>query len=142
MAENKTQPTSEHVDAFLAGIQPPRRRAQGEALKAIFDEVTGWQACMWGASIVGYGRYDYTYDSGRTGSFLATGFSPRKAALSIYIMPGYQDYGEILDRLGPHKLGKACLYVSRLNAVDHDVLAELIQTGLRDLGERWPVHPR
>jgi hypothetical protein len=70
---------------------------------------------------------------------MATGFSPRKAALSIYIMPGYADYGAILDRLGPHKMGKSCLYITRLDAVDHDVLAELIRTGLTDLSKRWPV---
>ena len=141
MAENKTQPTSENVDAFLAGVTPPRRRAQGEALKAIFDDVTGWQACMWGPSIVGYGRYDYTYDSGRTGSFLATGFSPRKAALSIYIMPAYAEFGEILGRLGKHRIGKSCLYVNKLADIDMDVLAELVRAGLRDLERYWPVEP-
>ena len=65
---------------------------------------------MWGTSIIGYGYYDYTYKSGHSGRWMATGFSPRKAQLSIYIMPGYQDFSPILDRLGPHKLGKSCLY--------------------------------
>ena len=96
---------------------------------------------MCGPSIIGYGRYDYTYASGRSGSFLATGFAPRKANLSIHIMPGYQDYSEILSRLGKHKLGKSCLYVTRLSQIDMDVLAELIRAGLRDLDAIWKVHP-
>ncbi len=96
---------------------------------------------MWGPSIVGYGRYHYRYKSGREGDFLATGFSPRKAALSIYIMPGYADFGDILSRLGKHKLGKSCLYVNKLADIDLDVLAELIRAGLEDLEKHWPVEP-
>ncbi|MBY6167017.1 DUF1801 domain-containing protein [Pseudooceanicola nitratireducens] len=142
MADQKTTPTDVALQDFLAGVEPPRRRAQGEVLLQLFDRVTGWKARMWGASIIGYGRYDYTYASGRTGSWLATGFSPRKAALSIYIMPGYQDYSEILSRLGPHRLGKSCLYITRLDAVDMTVLEELIRTGLKDLAGFWPVHPQ
>ena len=96
---------------------------------------------MWGPSIIGYGRYHYRYKSGREGDFLATGFSPRKANLSIYIMPGYQDYSEILNRLGKHKLGKSCLYVNKLADIDLEVLAELIRAGLQDLDRVWPVQP-
>lgn len=96
---------------------------------------------MWGPSIIGYGRYHYIYDSGREGDFLATGFSPRKANLSIYIMPGYTDFGEILSRLGKHKIGKSCLYVTKLADIDLDVLAELIRAGLKDLDQKWPVQP-
>ena len=139
MAETKTKPTPDSVAAFLDLVVPPRRRDQGLILRDLFDRVTGWTPRMWGPSIVGYGVYDYTYKSGRTGTWMATGFSPRKAALSIYIMPGYQDYGAILDRLGPHKMGKSCLYITRLDVVDHDVLAELIRTGITDLAKMWPV---
>lgn len=95
---------------------------------------------MWGPSIVGFGRYHYRYDSGREGDFLACGFSPRKANMTVYIMPGYQDYGEILGRLGKHRVGKSCLYINRLADVDLAVLEELIRVGLRDLDARWPVH--
>ncbi len=96
---------------------------------------------MWGPSIVGYGRYHYRYKSGREGDFLATGFSPRKTALSIYIMPGYADFGDILSRLGKHKTGKSCLYVNKLADIDPEVLSELIRAGLADLETHWPVHP-
>ncbi len=107
----------------------------------LFQRVTGYQPTMWGPSIIGYGRYHYRYQSGREGDFLATGFSPRKANLSIYIMPGYQDYAEILGRLGKHKLGKSCLYVNKLADIDLEVLAELIRSGLQDLDRIWPVQP-
>jgi hypothetical protein len=96
---------------------------------------------MWGPTMVGYGQYHYRYASGREGDFLATGFSPRKANLSIYIMPGYQDYGAILKRLGKHKTGKSCLYINTLGDVDIDVLEDLIRAGLKDLGEIHEVTP-
>lgn len=141
MAQNKTQPTTVDVDAFLSAVEPERRREDGQALNTLFKRVTGWAPVMWGPSMIGYGSYHYRYDSGREGVSLATGFSPRKSNLSIYIMPGYADYSAILDRLGKHKTGKSCLYVNRLSDVDLDVLAELIQAGLNDLGRKWPVRP-
>ena len=96
---------------------------------------------MWGPSIIGYGRYHYVYDSGREGDFLATGFSPRKSNLSLYIMPGYEDFGDLLDRLGKHKKSKACLYINKLADVDLAVVEEIIRAGIKDLNTRWPVQP-
>jgi len=136
---NKTQATCESVEAFLNAVEHPVRREDGLRLNALFKRVTGWQPRMWGPTIVGYGEYHYRYESGREGDFLATGFSPRKASQSIYIMPGYQDYSAILARLGKHKIGKACLYVNKLSDIDEAVLEELIITGLKDLGARYPV---
>ena len=141
MAENKTQLTDQSVADFIAAVENPRRRADAEVLEQLFRETTGWQPRMWGPSLIGYGSYDYTYDSGRSGTFLATGFSPRKANLSIHIMPGYADFGDILARLGKHKIGKSCLYINKLADVDLDVLAQIITAGLDDLAARWPVKP-
>lgn len=141
MSANKTQATPTDPSDFLAGVEPARRREDGVRLLDFFREVTGFAPRMWGPSIIGYGRYHYVYKTGREGDFLATGFSPRKANLSIYVMPGYQDYGDILARLGKHKLGRSCLYVTRLEHIDMDVLAELIRAGLRDLDRIWTVHP-
>ena len=137
--QNKTQPTAADVAAFIDSLRPPGRRRDAHALNALFGRVTGFKPVMWGGSIVGYGRYHYVYASGRKGDFLATGFSPRKANLSIYIMPGYADFGGILKRLGKHKTGKSCLYINKLADVDTDVLAELIRAGLKDLDRHWPV---
>lgn len=141
MAANKTQPTEVAVSVFLEGVEPRRRFEDGLRLDELFRDVTGFEPRMWGPSIVGYGRYHYVYASGREGDFLATGFSPRKATLSIYIMPGYADFGTILNRLGKYRIGKSCLYVNKLADIDLDVLAELIRAGLDDLETRWPVLP-
>ena len=140
-AENKTTITAIDPAEFIASVEHPTRRADDEALDLLFRRITGFQPRMWGPTIIGYGQYHYRYDSGREGDFLATGFSPRKANLSIYIMPGYADFGPILSRLGKHKTGKSCLYVNKLADIDLGVLEELIRAGLRDLATHWPVQP-
>ena len=141
MSENKTQATTQSVADFIAAVEHPTRRADAVALNAMFRDITGWQPRMWGPSMIGYGAYHYTYDSGRSGDFLATGFSPRKSNMSIYIMPGYADFSDILARLGKHKIGKSCLYINKLADVDMNVLQELVRAGLKDLGAKWPVRP-
>lgn len=141
MAENKTKATEVAVADFIAAVEPPERREEAARLNALFREVTGFAPKMWGPSIIGYGRYRYRYESGREGEMCATGFSPRGKAISVYILPGYQDYTPILARLGKHKTGKACLYINRLADVDEAVLGELVAAGLRDLNARWPVLP-
>lgn len=142
MPEAKTVPTAASVPDFLSSVENPGRREDAFVLDEIFRRVSGFEPVMWGPTIVGYGRYDYTYDTGWSGSALATGFSPRKANMVLYIMPGYANFGPILDRLGKHKMGKSCLYLGRLKNVDLDVLAELIQAGLLDLGGIYPIHPK
>ena len=139
--KNKTQATTVDPRDFLEAIEHPVRRADGLALYDLYGRITGWTPRMWGPTIVGYGSYHYVYQSGREGDSLAAGFSPRKASLSLYIVPGYQDYQEILARLGKYKIGKSCLYINKLEDVDMDVLEELIRTGLRDLAKIWPVTP-
>ena len=141
MPENKTKATDVSVDAFIASVEHPTRRADAVILNDLFKKVTGWQPRMWGPTIIGYGQYHYKYDTGREGDFLATGFSPRKANQVLYIMPGYQDYGPILDRIGKYKMGKSCLYLTTLKNNDLEVIAELIQAGLTDLAKKYPVSP-
>ncbi len=141
MTVNKTRATSLSASDFVNSIENGRRREDARTLLSFFQDVTSYQPVMWGASIVGYGRYHYVYASGREGDFLATGFSPRKSALSLYIMPGYADFGDILGRLGKHRLGKSCLYINKLDDVDMDVLADLVRAGLKDLASRWMVYP-
>jgi hypothetical protein len=140
-ARNKTQPTEADVTGFLEAVEHDTRRRDALALDGVFRRITGWTPRMWGPSLVGYGQYHYRYASGREGDFLATGFSPRKANLSIYIMPGYADYGAILNRLGRHRTGASCLYLNKLADVDMDVLEELIRAGLKDLGATYDVTP-
>lgn len=139
MAENKTKPTPQLVADFLTTVDHPTRAADAQTLVALFTRITGFAPKMWGPTIIGFGQYHYIYDSGREGDCNATGFSPRKANLSIYVMPGYNDYSEILSRLGKYRMGKACLYVNKLSDIDLDVLEELIRAGLYDLNKQWPV---
>ena len=141
MAENKTQVTPVDPRDFIDALEHPTRKADALVLLDLYARITGFKARMWGPTIIGFGRYEYKYESGRTGASLAAGFSPRKTSLSLYIMPGYQDYDDILARLGKYKIGKACLYINKLADVDMDVLEELIRIGLKDLDKIWPVHP-
>lgn len=124
---------------FLAGVAPPERQAEARQLVRIFGEITGFAPRLHPGGIIGFGSYAYRYDSGHSGTSLATGFSPRKAELSLYIMPAYADFAPILARLGRHRTGKACLYLRRLSDADEGVLRELIAAGLAELKTRWPV---
>jgi hypothetical protein len=139
MAENRTSPTEADVAGFIDGIRHPTRREDARALDAMFRRVTGWEPRMWGPMIVGYGAFRYRYASGREGEYLATGFAPLTSRLSLYITPGYADMTDLLDRLGKHKSGKACLYINKLADVDLEVLESIVRRGLHDLRERWPV---
>lgn len=139
MAEAKTKAAPMDVDAWLGGVAP-ERQAEARRLLAIFAEETGFAPQNW-SGMAGFGRYDYRYDSGHSGSAFATGFAPRKAELVIYILPGYADCGDILADLGKHRLGKSCLYLKRLEGVNEDALRRLIRAGLQDLAKRWTIHP-
>ena len=136
-SENRTQPTKVSVRSFVDGVENETRRKDARALLKIFKGVTGMSPQMWGPSLIGYGRYHYKYESGREGEMLMTGFSPRKANLVLYIMPGYLDLEEKLARLGKHKLGKACLYINKLDDVDIDVLKEIIVYGVEYMQENY-----
>lgn len=127
MADNKTRPTGSSVTAFMAAIEDPRMRADARKVAAMMRRATGKRARMWGPSIVGYGSYHYRYDSGREGDFMITGFSPRKQALTVYIMPGFGRFGKLMSKLGRYKTGKSCLYIKRLEDVDETVLEQLIR---------------
>lgn len=130
----------DEVETFLDQV-PARRQDDARRLDALFREVTGWQPRLWRGGILGYGTYDYTYASGRSGTYLATGFAPRAAKLSIYIMPGYADFSHLLERLGKHSKGKSCLYLNKLADADLEVLGALVRAGLEDLESHWPVQP-
>ena len=127
MADNKTQPGGASVTAFMAAIEDPRMRADARKVAAMMRQATGKRARLWGRSIVGYGSYHYRYDSGREGDFMITGFSPRKQALTVYIMPGFARFGKLMSKLGKYRTGKSCLYIKRLEDVDETVLEQLIR---------------
>lgn len=133
MAENKTKPNDQSVEAFLNGIQEPGRRADCIAVASLMEEITGSKPIMWGSSIVGFGNYRYKYASGREGDWFLAGFSPRKQNLTLYIMGYLEYYKDILENLGKHKHGKGCLYIKSLEDIDVEVLRSLIKTSLERL---------
>lgn len=131
MAENKTQVTGASADEYIAAVEHPVRRQDGQRLRVLMAELTGQEPEMWGPTILGFGRVHYKYATGREGDTAAVGFSPRKASLSLYGLTNAPESVELLGRLGKHKTGAGCLYISMLADVDEAVLAELISLGYR-----------
>lgn len=123
----KTKPHDGDVEAFLATVADVRRREDAAQALALMQEVTGAEPVMWGASMIGFGHQPYTTADGKDHEWFAVGLSPRKAALTMYGLTFYGSNADLLDRLGPHTTGKGCLYVKRLDAVDREVLAELVE---------------
>ena len=124
---NKTQVTAVTVAEFIAAVADPKRRAEAERLVPMMEAIAGEPARMWGPSIVGFGTYAYRYDSGREGTMCMIGFSPRKPATVVYMVTGYGDQQAQLARLGPHEIGKSCLYLKSLDAVDLSVLRDMLE---------------
>jgi len=143
VAQNKTVPVGLNVSDYLAQIQPDERKSDCQKIHDMMAKITGWTPKIWGSKltsgIVGFGDYHYKYESGREGDSLRLGFSSRAQNISIYIMPGYQDFEDELSRLGKHKIGKACLYIKRLSDVDESVLIEIMEKGLAIMAKKYPL---
>jgi len=137
MAENKTRPGKQSVTAFVNGIEDRQKRADVKKVAAMMRKATGAKARMWGSAIVGYGQYHYQYASGREGDFMLTGYSPRKQALSVYIIPGFKPFESLLKKLGKYKTGKSCLYLRRLSDVDEAVLERLICESVKHMRKKY-----
>lgn len=133
----KTRPTAATVEDFLAAIPDTGRREECRTLRALIERVTGAPAVMWGPSMVGFGRYHYSYQSGREGDWFLAGFSPRKQALTVYLMAGFEDRPELMTRLGKYSTGKSCLYLKRLSDIDLDVLEALLVASVESLRRRY-----
>jgi hypothetical protein len=124
--------TGASVEGFLAGVPAGQRREDARRLCAMMEQITGEPPAMWGTSIIGFGAYHYRYASGRGGDSALASFSPRSQHLAIYLVGGFESrHQSVLARLGPHKAGKGCLYLKRLDDVDQDVLRELINRSVR-----------
>lgn len=141
--EIKTKATEVGVADVIAAVPEARRREEAAVIDAMHRRVTGLEPKMWGPSIIGYGSYDYKYDSGHSGTMCRAGFSPRKAALTLYLMGNYcnrQDEADALfARLGKHKTGKSCLYINKLADVDLDVLEQLVALSWDSMNEVYPT---
>ena len=141
--EAKTKPTQVSVEEFIAAIPDPSRREEAMAIDAMLRRVSGEQPRMWGPSIIGYGDYHYRYASGHEGDAARIGFSPRKAQLVLYLMGHYVDRQAEADeqfaKLGKHSIGKSCLYIPRLAAVDLAVLEQLAIMSWDSMARLYPA---
>jgi hypothetical protein len=137
MSSNKTVETEASVETFINSVEDDRKKKDSWDLVEMMTRITGKPPRMWGSSLVGFGRYHYRYASGREGDFFVTGFSPRKTALTVYVMPGFDDYAAQLDKLGPFKTGKSCLYLKNLDTVDRDVLESIIADSVEVMRSRY-----
>lgn len=133
MYELKTKETDESDEAYLSAIAPAQKQADCRTIADFMSEATGLPPRMWGSSIVGFGQYHYKYASGHEGEAPLTGFSSRKRNITLYILSGFDEYPDLLDRLGEYKTGKACLYINALADVDHETLHELIKKSVEHM---------
>ena len=137
MAEQKTKPTEQSVDAFLEKIPSEQTRDDCHVLIKIMSKVTGYPPKMWGPGIVGFGKYHYKYESGHEGDSCLTGFSPRKAAISLYVMHPDSGQEELMQKLGKHKAGKGCIYVKKIADIDAKVLERLVASSVKYLQNKY-----
>jgi hypothetical protein len=121
------------VDDFIGAIPDEMRREDCRTLVEMMRVATHSEPKMWGPAIVGFGQYHYKYDSGREADWFLAGFSPRKSALTLYIMAGFDRYDGIMARLGKYKTGKSCLYIKKLSDIDLDVLRELVNESVKHM---------
>lgn len=136
-AELKTKKTNRSVKKFIDSIEDETKRRDCRELARRMRRATGKNAKMWGDAIVGYGAYHYKYPTGREGDWFRIGFSPRKQNLTIYIMDGFEKYNRLMKKLGPHKTGKSCLYIKRLEDINLEVLDKLIAESVKYFDKKY-----
>jgi hypothetical protein len=137
MAELKIRPTNQSVEDFLNSVEDGKKRQDCFAILMLMKEVTGVEPKMWGPSIVGFGNCHYKHESGGEADWSLTGFSPRKQNLTLYIMPGFKRFEELMMKLGNHKTGKGCLCIKRLEDVDLSILRELVAQSVEYLQKKY-----
>jgi hypothetical protein len=140
MAELKTKSNNDSVAEFLNNLDDPKRQEDCKNIMKIMESLTGEKPRMWGSSIIGFGTYHYKYASGHEGDWFKTGFSPRKQNLTLYIMSGFEEYDDLMNRLGKYKNGKSCIYIKQIEDIDQEVLKELIAASLIMLENRYGVN--
>lgn len=137
MSDNKTRPTPTDVDAHIDSLGDADRIRDSRRLIAMMEAASSEPPVLWGKDLIGFGSYHYKYESGREGDFFRVGFSPRKREFSIYLMADFDGRDALLGKLGKHRMGKACLYIKSLDAVDADILEALIRESLAEMKRRY-----
>ncbi|MDQ0483669.1 DUF1801 domain-containing protein [Guptibacillus hwajinpoensis] len=138
MYELKTKETDNSVLEFIENVDSPKKREDAYRLLDLFTETSGYEAKMWGPSIIGFGSYHYKYDSGHEGDAPLVGFSPRKAKISLYFATGDSERSQLLEKFGKHKAGKACVYINKVADIDEEVLKQLIDESVVFLKKTYP----
>lgn len=138
MAKNKTTETTENVDEFLSLVLDDQKQKDSYDLISLMEEMTGFPPKMWGPSIIGFGQYHYRYNSGHEGDAPLIGFSPRKAAISLYVFTGLEQHQYLLEGFGKYKIGKACIYIKKLSDVNETKLRAMIQESIQFLKTTYP----
>jgi hypothetical protein len=138
MAKNKTQETSKDIQEFINEfVQSETKKAESRELISLFQKVSGFEPKMWGPSIIGFGSYHYKYKSGHEGDAPILGFSPRKAAHSLYVFTGMDEHLPLLENLGKYKMGKACIYVNKIADINLEVLENVMKETMKFIEERY-----
>jgi hypothetical protein len=132
-ANLKTKPEKSDPKDFINQIKDENKKQDCLQLLKLFEQFSKKPAVMWGPSIIGFGHYHYIYASKREGDYFRTGFSPRSKNITIYLMSGYQDMKNYLDKLGKHSIGKSCLYINKLSDIDLDILKQMIEFSLAEM---------
>jgi hypothetical protein len=136
-ADLKTKPTGVNVDAFIAAVENDTRRRDAKTLLSMMKKITGEKPVMWGPTMIGFGSCHYKYESGHEGDMFAVGFSPRKANMVLYVLGSTGEGEPLLKKLGPHKHGKSCLYVTDLSKVDLGVLEQIVEKSYKATKTKW-----
>ncbi len=140
MTETKTRATEIDPRDYIGAITDATKRTDAQTLLTLYERVTGEPATMWGPSMIGFGSYDYVYDSGHSGTAMRGGFAPRKGNIVLYVLD-YQQPGQdepLLARLGKHKVGKSCLYINKLADVDMEIVEQLVRKSWETMNARYP----
>lgn len=138
MYKSKTKETGESVTEFIEQVESPKKREDAYKLLDIFTETTGYEAKMWGPSIIGFGSYHYKYETGHEGDAPLVGFSPRKTKISLYFAAGEPGREKLLKDFGKHTTGKACVYINKTTDINEDILKQLINSSIAFLNETYP----
>lgn len=140
--ELKTQANKRSVSSFINAVENKVRKDDAKTVLEIMKEITGEKPVMWGESIIGFGQYKYTNSAGHVGEFLMIGFSPRASNLTLYVMPGYSEMGDLMEKLGPHKRGAGCLYIKKLSDIHLPTLKKIIKKGYVDMKKKGDIDYR
>ncbi len=132
MSENKTKVNDNDVRMFLAQVEHEKRREDAFKILELMEEITGMAPVMWGDNMIGFGNYHYRYESGREGDMFLVGFSPRKQNMALYITAGFDEYDELLNRMGKTKTGKSCMYINKTEDIDLEVFRELVRLSVQN----------